>query len=137
MDKETEDLARRQREALAEGRAAEEAGEPVIYIHGRPYADPANDPSASSEGTRPPASPAARDSDDERLRDIQTDNATMMMTLVESTAENMAFIRKNLSQLAEPDRGAVVAAYGRIVAEATRDHQHSVAPRTHDLDMDL
>ncbi|WP_299846931.1 hypothetical protein [uncultured Paracoccus sp.] len=137
MDKETEDLARRQREALAEGRAAEEAGEPVIYIHGRPYADPANGPSASRAGARPTASPAARDADDERLRDIQIDNASMMMTLVESTAENMAFIRENLSQLAEPDRGAIAAAYGRIVAEAARDHRHSVAPRTHDLDMDL
>lgn len=137
MDKETEDLARRQREALAEGRAAEEAGQPVIYIHGRPYADPANGPSASSEGTRPPATLATRDGGNERLGDVESDNASMMMTLVESTAENMAFIRKNLSQLAEPDRGAVAAAYGRIVAEAARDHRHSLARRTHDLDMDL
>lgn len=34
----------RQREALREGRRAEAAGLPVIYIHGRPYADPAADP---------------------------------------------------------------------------------------------
>ncbi len=137
MDKETEDLARRQREALAEGRAAEEAGQPVIYIHGRPYADPAGEFSPSSEGTRPPATLATRDVGNERLRDIESDNTTMMMKLIESTAETMAFIRKNLSQLAEPDRRVVAAAYGRIVAEAARDHRHSAAPRTHDLDMDL
>jgi len=34
----------RQREALREGRRAEAAGLPVIYIHGRPYADPGAPP---------------------------------------------------------------------------------------------
>ena len=61
MDKETEDLARRQREALAEGRAAEVAGEPVIYIHGRPYADPAVDSFAPGDGALRPAKLATRD----------------------------------------------------------------------------
>lgn len=37
-------VEQRQREALREGRRAEAAGLPVIYIHGRPYADPAADP---------------------------------------------------------------------------------------------
>ncbi|MFD1882502.1 hypothetical protein ACFSCT_12335 [Paracoccus pacificus] len=59
------------------------------------------------------------------------------MKLVESTAENMAFIRKNLSQLAAQDRGAVEAAYGRILAEAAEDDQHSVAPSKREMDMDL
>ena len=53
MDKDIENLAGRQRKALAEGRAAETTGQPVIYIHGRPY--------ASNEGTRPGSKLAARD----------------------------------------------------------------------------
>lgn len=137
MDKDFEDLAERQREALAEGRAAEKAGQPVIYIHGRPYADPAGESSPSSEGTRPPATLATRDDGHERRRDIESENASMMMKLVQSTAENMAFIRKNLSQLVARDRGAVEAAYGRILAEAAEDHQHSGASRKRELDMDL
>jgi len=32
-----------QRAALKNGRRAEQAGQPVIYIHGRPYADPASE----------------------------------------------------------------------------------------------
>ncbi len=137
MDKDIESLAARQREALAEGRAAEKAGRSVIYIHGRPYADPAGEASASSEGTRPPAKLATHDDGNERLRDIESENASMIMTLVQSTAENMAFIRKNLSQLAERDRGAVEAAYGRILAEAAADQRHSLAPGERELDMDL
>ncbi|SFA58328.1 hypothetical protein SAMN04487972_12020 [Paracoccus halophilus] len=137
MDKDIEDLAERQREALAEGRAAEKAGQPVIYIHGRPYADPAGESFAPGEGALRPAKLATRDDGDERLRDIESGNASMMMKLVESTAENMAFIRENLSQLAARDRGAVEAAYGRILAEAAADHQHSAASRKRELDMDL
>lgn len=136
MDKDIESLAARQREASAEGRAAEKAGRSVIYIHGRPYADPAGEASAPIEGTRPPAKLASED-DKERLRDIESDNASMMMTLVQSTAENMTFIRNNLSQLAERDRGAVEAAYGRILAEAAADQRHSLAPGKRELDMDL
>lgn len=137
MDKDFEDLAERQREALAEGRAAEKAGQPVIYIHGRPYADPAGETFASGEDALRPAKLATRDSGHERLKDIESDNASMMMTLVESTAENMAFIRKNLSQLAARDRGAVEAAFGRILAEAAADQRHSLAPGKRELDMDL
>lgn len=33
-------LKARQEEAAREGRAAEAEGQPVIYVHGRPYADP-------------------------------------------------------------------------------------------------
>lgn len=43
----TEQLAglhARQAEAAREGRAAEAEGRPVIYIHGRPYADPGEAP---------------------------------------------------------------------------------------------
>ena len=137
MDKDIESLAERQREALAEGRAAEKAGQSVIYIHGRPYADPAGESFASGEDALRPAKLATRDGGNERLRDIESDNASMMMKLVESTAENMAFIRKNLSQLAARDRGAVEAAFGRILAEAAEDHQHSAASRKRELDMDL
>lgn len=61
MDKDIENLAGRQRKALAEGRAAETTGQPVIYIHGRPYADPAGKSFASNEGTRPGSKLAARD----------------------------------------------------------------------------
>ena len=39
----------RQAAALAEGRKAEAEGRPVIYIHGRPYADPGHDASAQQE----------------------------------------------------------------------------------------
>ncbi|SDE82587.1 hypothetical protein SAMN05421538_11236 [Paracoccus isoporae] len=137
MDKDIESLAARQREALAEGRAAEKAGQPVIYIHGRPYADPAGEAFASSEDNRPPVKLATQNDGSERLRDIESDNASMMMTLVQSTAENMAFIRKNLSQLAERDCGAVEAAYGRILAEAAADQRHSLYPGKRELDMDL
>ena len=35
-----------QAKAIAEGRQAEREGKPVIYIHGRPYADPANEASS-------------------------------------------------------------------------------------------
>lgn len=73
----------------------------------------------------------------EKLTEIQSDNASMMMKLVDSTAENMAFIRDNLSQLDGRDRGAVRAAYGRMIAGAAKDHQHSIAKRKRDLDMDL
>ena len=38
-----DDLLRIQREALAQGIAALKAGRRVIYIHGRPYADPGDD----------------------------------------------------------------------------------------------
>jgi len=38
------DLIHAQRAALEKGRRAEEAGQPVIYIQGRPYADPASQP---------------------------------------------------------------------------------------------
>ena len=34
------DFIAAQRAALEKGRRAEKAGQPVIYIHGRPYADP-------------------------------------------------------------------------------------------------
>lgn len=95
MDKDLENLAGRQREALADGHAAERAWQPVIYIHGRPYADAAGKFVTSNEGARPAA------------------------------------------QLAARDRGAVEAAYGRILAEAAEDHRHSVAPRKSELDMDL
>jgi len=37
------DLIDAQRAALEKGRRAEDAGQPVIYIHGRPYADPASE----------------------------------------------------------------------------------------------
>jgi len=37
------DLINAQRAALEKGRRAEAAGQPVIYIHGRPYADPASE----------------------------------------------------------------------------------------------
>jgi len=37
------DLIDAQRAALETGRRAEEAGQPVIYIHGRPYADPTSE----------------------------------------------------------------------------------------------
>lgn len=137
MDKDIESLAARQREASAEGRAAEKAGQPVIYIHGRPYADPAGEAFASSKGTRLPAKLATHNDGSERLRDIESDNASMMMTLAQNTAENMAFIRNNLSQLAARDRGAVEAAYGRILAEAAADQRHSPAPGKRELDMDL
>ena len=33
-------LEARQRDAVREGREAEAEGRPVIYVHGRPYADP-------------------------------------------------------------------------------------------------
>ena len=87
--------------------------------------------------TSEPAKLASEDDGNERLRDIESDNASMMMTLVQSTAENMTFIRNNLSQLAERDRGAVEAAYGRILAEAAADQRHSLAPGKRELDMDL
>lgn len=38
------DEQNRQRAALKAGREAEAAGLPVIYIHGRAYADPASEP---------------------------------------------------------------------------------------------
>lgn len=136
MDKDIENLAARRQEALAEGRAAEKAGRSINYIHGRPYADPAGAASASSEGTRSPAMLARHDDGSDRLRDIESDNASMM-TLVENTAENMAFIRNNLSRLAAQDRGAVEAAYGRILAEAAADRRQRLAPRKRELDMDL
>lgn len=44
------ELRARQATALAEGRAAEAAGRPVIYIHGRPYADPASAPQEAATG---------------------------------------------------------------------------------------
>lgn len=43
----------RQREALREGRQAEDEGRPVIYIHGRPYADPADDPQPPARSESP------------------------------------------------------------------------------------
>lgn len=87
--------------------------------------------------TRPVAAIAASANGRERLSDIQADNASMMMKLVEHTAENMTFIRDNLSQLAARDRPAVEAAYGRMIAEAAKDHQHSAAQKKRDLGMDL
>ena len=48
----------RQAAALAEGRKAEAEGRPVIYIHGRPYADPGHDASAQQE---PQADTSGRD----------------------------------------------------------------------------
>lgn len=42
-----------QAEALEAGRKAEAKGDPVIYIHGRPYADPATDPTPDEHGKSP------------------------------------------------------------------------------------
>jgi len=42
-----------QAEALKAGRKAEAKGQPVIYIHGRPYADPATDPTPEEHGKSP------------------------------------------------------------------------------------
>lgn len=52
----TEQLAgieARQRDAVREGREAEAEGRPVIYIHGRPYADPG----AEAPDPKPPRTP--------------------------------------------------------------------------------
>ena len=38
-----EELMQRQREALSEGARAEREGRRVLYIHGRPYADPGDE----------------------------------------------------------------------------------------------
>ena len=45
-------LEARQRDAVREGRAAEAEGRPVIYVHGRPYADP-----AAAPDPKPPRTP--------------------------------------------------------------------------------
>lgn len=46
-------LEARQAEAARDGRAAEAAGRHVIYIHGRPYADPGADPAPAPESPWP------------------------------------------------------------------------------------
>lgn len=46
-------LAARQRAAIKTGREAEAAGRRVIYIHGRPYADPGDDAEADAHGESP------------------------------------------------------------------------------------
>lgn len=55
------ELAERQREAKAAGWAAFQAGEPVIWIHGAPYVDPAHDssePVGTGKAGRPDATPS-------------------------------------------------------------------------------
>ena len=44
---------RRQAAALEEGREALRAHRPVIWVHGRPYADPAADPAPAPESPWP------------------------------------------------------------------------------------
>lgn len=54
-DRWTEHLAglhARQAEAAREGRIAEAEGRPVIYIHGRPYADPGAEPPPKATARR-------------------------------------------------------------------------------------
>lgn len=46
-----------QREAVREGREAEKAGKPVIYVHGRPYADPSSDDQGSGSIYEPKSIP--------------------------------------------------------------------------------
>lgn len=46
-------LATTQAAAIQKGRRAAAAGLPVIYIHGRPYADPAFDPPPETEQESP------------------------------------------------------------------------------------
>lgn len=48
-------LEARQRDAVREGREAEAEGRPVIFVHGRPYADPG----AEAPDPKPPRSPKA------------------------------------------------------------------------------
>lgn len=45
-----DDLPARQAKAVREGRRAESAGRPVIYIHGRPYKDPGADDERDDTG---------------------------------------------------------------------------------------
>lgn len=48
-------LQARQKEAAREGRAAESEGLPVIYVHGRPYADPGAEEATPGEARPHPA----------------------------------------------------------------------------------
>lgn len=48
-------LEARQAEAARQGRAAEAEGAPVVYVHGRPYADPG----AEAPEPKPPRTPKA------------------------------------------------------------------------------
>jgi len=56
MDQMTAD-AKRQAEAVATGRRAEAEGRPVIYVHGRPYADPGDEEGRQQAAGRPAGRP--------------------------------------------------------------------------------
>lgn len=80
------------------------------------------------------------------LADIEADSASMMMKLVKDTAENLTFIRENLSQLPPEHQASVGEVFTRVIKDAaghygiemlSGDRSVTITGKGSDLDMDL
>lgn len=86
------------------------------------------------------------DAKSENLADIEADSASMMMKLVKDTAENLTFIRENLSQLPPEHQASVGEVFTRVIKDAaghygiemlSGDRSVTITGKGSDLDMDL
>ncbi len=82
----------------------------------------------------------------ENLAEIEGDSASMMMKLVKDTAENLTFIRENLSQLPPEHQASVGEVFTRVIKDAaghygiemlSGDRSVTITGKGSDLDMDL